>query len=164
MSTEHRYRATITWTGNFGEGTTQYTSYGRDHIISVDGKPDIAGSADPAFHGDLARYNPEDLLVASVSACHMLWYLHFCATAGVVVLAYADDASGIMAMGSAGGMRFTGITLHPKVAITLSSDAVKAKALHHTAHEACFIANSVNFPIEVAAVVEVANDRMPPRS
>ncbi|MGQ9369506.1 OsmC family protein [Azospirillum sp. ST 5-10] len=143
----HRYQATVTWTGNRGEGTAAYRAYGRDHDIAVPGKPLIAGSADPAFRGDPARHNPEDLLVASLSACHMLWYLHLCAAAGIRVVAYADEAAGTMAEDDTGGGRFTGVVLRPAVTVARGSDLARAEALHHEAHRRCFIANSVAFPV-----------------
>ncbi|WP_029010225.1 OsmC family protein [Azospirillum halopraeferens] len=143
----HRYETTVTWTGNRGAGTESYRAYGRDHDITAPGRPVLAGSADPAFRGDPGRYNPEDLLVASLSACHMLWYLHLCATAGVRVVAYADTAAGIMAEDADGGGRFTGVVLRPAVTIARGVDRALAERLHHEAHRKCFIANSVSFPV-----------------
>lgn len=151
----HDYAATVRWTGNQGTGTSGYKAYSRDHDIAVPGKPVIAGSSDPAFRGDPARHNPEDLLVASVSACHMLWYLHLCATAGIAVTAYDDAASGTMAEDATGGGRFTAAILRPRITVAPGSDVARAVALHHEAHEKCFIANSVNFPVTVEPVVEV---------
>lgn len=142
----HRYHVKVVWTGNLGTGTSGYRAYGRDHLISVPGKSDIPGSADPAFRGDAARWNPEDLLVASLSACHKLWYLHFCAVNGIVVTAYEDNAEAMMQVEADGGGRFVGATLRPVVTIS-AGDPEKANALHHDAHEKCFIANSVNFPV-----------------
>ena len=147
MEKKHHYHATITWTGNRGSGTSSYRAYGRDHEISAPGKPVIMASSDPAFHGDPARYNPEDLLVASLSECHMLWYLHLCAVNKVVVVDYRDEASGTMEETAGGGGRFTEVTLRPVITVTAESDVAVAKHLHHEAHEKCFIANSVNFPV-----------------
>jgi len=144
----HTYACALDWTGNTGRGTVEYKAYARDHVFSSPGKPDLPGSADPAFRGDKSRYNPEELLVASVASCHMLWYLHLCAVAGVVVVAYRDDPVGTMVEDTARGGYFTGIVLHPRVTITAGSDAAKARALHEGAHAKCYIANSVNFPIE----------------
>ena len=110
-------------------------------------KPAISGSSDPAFRGNDDRWNPEDLMVAAVSACHKLWYLHLCAVAGVNVVAYVDRAEGVMTEDTKRGGYFIGVTLKPEVTITADSDPAKAAALHHDAHEKCFIANSVNFPI-----------------
>ena len=143
----HRYTAETVWTGDTGQGTAGYRSYSRDHDLKIAGKPVIAGSSDPAFRGDTTRHNPEDLLVASASACHMLWYLHLCSDAGVVVLAYSDEATGTMVEDAARGGYFTQVTLHPRVTIARGSDAAKAAELHHPAHEKCFVANSVNFPV-----------------
>ena len=144
---EHHYAVEIRWTGNLGEGTSSYKSYARTYEIISGSKPVIAGSSDPAFRGDEDRWNPEDLMVAAVSACHKLWYLHLCAVAGVNVVAYVDHAEGVMVEDEQRGGYFTAVALKPQVTITADSDAAKATALHHDAHEKCFIANSVNFPI-----------------
>jgi organic hydroperoxide reductase OsmC/OhrA len=144
---EHAYAARVVWEGNTGEGTARYTGYGREYRVVVDGKPDLAGSADPAFRGDAARHNPEDLFLASLSACHMLFYLSLCARGGVRVLAYEDRARGTLRMEAGGGGRFAEITLHPAVTIAGGSDADLALRLHDRAHELCFIANSVGVPV-----------------
>lgn len=144
---EHHYAVKVVWTGNRGSGTSAYTAYGRQHLISAGSKPDIPGSSDPAFRGDADRWNPEDLLVAAASACHKLWYLHLCAEAGIAVMSYADDAEGTMKEDANGG-RFTRITLRPKVGVRPTDDVEKALALHHVAHEKCYVANSLNFPID----------------
>jgi len=148
--TEHRYAAEIVWTGNRGEGTATYRAYGREHEVRIAGKPPLLGSADPAFRGDASRHNPEDLLLAALSACHLLWYLHLCAEAGVVVTAYEDRAEGRMVQDADGGGRFVEVTLRPRVTLAPGADAAareKAMALHAEAHARCFIARSVNFPV-----------------
>jgi organic hydroperoxide reductase OsmC/OhrA len=142
----HHYRVDVRWTGNRGSGTDGYRNYARDHVIRVAGKPDIAGSSDPAFRGDPSRHNPEEMLVAALSTCHMLAYLHVATTVGVVVTDYADAAEGTMETTGTGG-RFVEVVLRPVVTITAASDADKAAAAHATAHHACFIASSVNFPV-----------------
>lgn len=142
---EHDYRVSVTWTGNKGSGTSGYKTYSRDHTIAAPDKTAIPGSSDPAFLGDRKRWNPEDLLVASASACHQLWYLHLCAEAGISVIAYVDEAEGTMVEGDRG--RFTRIVLRPKVTLRAGDDAGLAARLHHEAHEKCFIANSLNFPV-----------------
>jgi organic hydroperoxide reductase OsmC/OhrA len=149
----HEYRITVTWEGDRGTGTSGYRAYGRDHRIAAAGKPDILASADPHFLGDPARWNPEEMLLASVSACHKLWYLHFCAVSGVIVTAYQDDAEGTMQMDSDGGGRFTEIVLKPRVTIKTGTYPELALELHEDAHEKCFIANSVNFPVRCEAVI-----------
>ena len=151
----HRYRVSVEWTGNHGTGTDGYRNYGREHVIRMQGKPDIAGSSDPMFRGDATRHNPEDMLVAALCTCHMLAYLHVATLAGVVVTAYADAAEGTMETEGNGG-RFTEVVLRPVVTITAASDAAKAQAAHDDAHHACFIAASVNFPVrcEPRIVVE----------
>jgi organic hydroperoxide reductase OsmC/OhrA len=152
----HHYSVAVTWTGNGGPGTASYKSYGRDHRIEAGSKPVIAGSSDPAFRGDAAKWNPEDLLVASLSACHKLWYLHLCATGGVVVVAYADHAEGVMVEDDEKGGFFTQVVLRPHVTIAPGSDPARARDLHHDAHAKCFIANSVNFPVACEPVIESA--------
>ena len=144
---EHYYAVEVRWTGNLGEGTKSYQSYARTYDIISGPKPMISGSSDPAFRGNQDRWNPEDLMVAAVSACHKLWYLHLCAVAGVNVVAYVDRAQGVMIENDKRGGYFTGVTLRPEVTVTADSDTAKAAALHHDAHEKCFIANSVNCPI-----------------
>jgi organic hydroperoxide reductase OsmC/OhrA len=150
---EHLYEACVNWTGNDGEGTKTYKSYRRDHVIEVKGKPQISGSSDPSFRGDPARYNPEDLLVASLSACHMLWYLHLCSANHVTVLDYQDAALGTMRENTDGSGEFVRVVLKPVVTISAESDRAKALALHSEAHHLCFIARSVNFPVELAAKI-----------
>jgi organic hydroperoxide reductase OsmC/OhrA len=154
MDRSHRYAVTIEWTGNDGGGTPDYAAYRRDLAIRGEGKPEIAGSSDAAFRGDPTRYNPEDLLVASLSACHLLWYLHLCATHGISVASYVDHAQGTMVVGPDGGGKFTEVVLRPHVRIA-SGDLARATELHGRAHELCFIANSVNFPVRHEPVVEV---------
>lgn len=158
MPKHHRYESTVRWTGNKGTGTSAYRAYSRDHEIGGPGKPAIPASSDPAFHGDASRYNPEELLVASLSACHMLWYLHLCAVNKVIVLEYEDQAGGVMEETDGGGGRFLEVTLRPHITVTAESDLETAKRLHHDAHEKCFIANSVNFPVGCVPVVRRAGD------
>ncbi len=147
MSREHSYSVNVRWTGNTGTGTTDFRGYKRDHEISVAGKPLIPASSDPTFRGDRTRYNPEELLVASLSACHMLWYLHLSAEAGIVVTDYHDDATGAMLETDDGGGHFTQVTLRPVVKVAGKVDPELAARLHERAHHLCFIANSVNFPV-----------------
>jgi len=146
MTHQHRYRVDVEWTGNRGSGTDGYRNYGRDHVIRIDGKPPIDGSSDPTFRGDASRHNPEDMLVTALSTCHMLSYLHMATVAGVVVTVYRDAAEGTMVTEGDGG-RFVEVVLHPVVTITAASDPARAEAAHEAAHHACFIANSVNFPV-----------------
>lgn len=147
MEKQHHYNATIVWTGNNGTGTDNYKSYERSHKIIIENKSDILCSSDPAFRGDKTKHNPEELLLSVVSSCHMLWYLHLCSEAGVVVLDYTDSATGIMDEGSNGNGRFTKVTLNPVVTVTENTMVDKANELHKKANELCFIANSVNFPV-----------------
>jgi organic hydroperoxide reductase OsmC/OhrA len=152
----HRYEVDVTWTGNQGAGTRTYTAYSRDHEVRAGGKPVLPCSSDPVFRGDGARYSPEDLLVASLSSCHMLWYLHLCAVNNIVVLDYRDHARGVMAEAEDSSGAFTEVVLQPQVIIARGSDVARALALHEDAHAYCFIANSVNFPVKHQAVITVA--------
>jgi organic hydroperoxide reductase OsmC/OhrA len=155
VAREHRYQLTITWTGNRGTGTSGYRQYGRDHEISAEGKSTLVeGSSDPAFLGDPSRFSPEELLVASLSACHMLWFLHLCSDAGIVVTSYRDSATGEMAEYADGAGEFTKVTLHPRIAISDPSRAAATVELHDKAHQFCYIARSVNFPVEHEPTVE----------
>ncbi len=149
---EHNYKLTVTWTGNKGTGTSDYRAYDRNHTISIEGKTELQGSSDPYFRGDKTKHNPEDLLVASLSACHMLSFLHVCVKAGVIVVDYVDHATGIMVDYPDGSGRFTEVTLHPIVTITKESKTDNLHELHKKANELCFIANSVNFPVKHEAV------------
>ncbi len=144
----HYYSLTVNWTGNKGEGTNGYKSYERSHEIVVEGKERIKGSSDPAFLGDSAKHNPEDLLLASISSCHMLWYLHLCSDAGIVVTNYIDNAKGIMEETSDGGGKFTSVTLYPTITLKNIEQLEKANELHNKANELCFIANSLNFIVQ----------------
>lgn len=150
----HHYRVTTNWTGNRGTGTSDYRAYSRDHDLSVEGKyAPISASSDKPFRGDATRYNPEELLVAALSSCHLLSYLHLCADAGISVVEYRDEAEGSMELHKDGSGNFTNVTLNPRVTITDASRIADATALHHTAHEKCFIARSVNFPVENKPIV-----------
>ena len=153
MPKTHSYTTTVTWTGNLGEGTASYRTYSRNHEIQNGIKPAIPGSSDPSFRGDPNRYNPEELLVASLSACHMLWVLHLCAEAGIVVSSYEDAAEGIMDEEPDGSGAFRLVTLRPTMAITDHGRCSDALRLHERAHSLCFIARSVNFPVEVKVTI-----------
>jgi organic hydroperoxide reductase OsmC/OhrA len=146
---QHRYQIITRWTGNLGSGTSSYTAYSRDYELSAPGKDaSISGSSDPAFRGNRGRYNPEELLVASLSACHMLWVLHLCADAGIIVLDYTDEATGEMAEHSDGSGEFTRVVLRPRMVIADRSRTEEATALQDKARQLCFLARSVNFPVE----------------
>jgi organic hydroperoxide reductase OsmC/OhrA len=152
VAREHHYDARVVWTGAAQGGTSSYEAYSREYRAQVEGKPPLEGSSDPMFRGDPKRYNPEDLLVISLSACHMLSYLHLCASAGIEVTAYEDRARGTMAIKDR-KMRFVDVLLEPKVTIA-RGDRGKAIALHEEAHAQCFIASSVNFPVRHQPTVE----------
>lgn len=154
---QHHYNIKMEWKGNLGTGTQDYQSYSRDHEINFAGKQIvIPGSSDPSFQGDATRYNPEELLVASLSSCHMLWYLHLCAVSKINVLAYVDNAEGVMEETKDGSGRIIGVTLFPKITIANKTDdvVILAQKLHLQAHKMCFIANSVNFDVTVEGAVE----------
>ncbi len=151
----HAYSATITWTGDLGQGTANYKAYSRDHEIEVEGKPTLAGSADAAFRGDAGRWNPEDSLLGSISACHMLWFLHLASDAGWLVRSYVDKATAEMQMNPDGSGQFVSALLRPEVEISVGDESL-LDSLHHRAHEMCFIARSLNFDIECKASVKFA--------
>ena len=155
-TTDHAYTVTVTWTGNRGTGTSAYREYDRAHEVSALGKPVLPGSSDPAFQGDRARYNPEEMLVASLSSCHMLWYLHLCSEAGIRVLEYVDCAEGVMQEARTGEGRFVEVVLQPDVLLAPGADRLRARALHEDAHRKCFIANSVNFLVRHDPLIRVA--------
>jgi organic hydroperoxide reductase OsmC/OhrA len=152
MHLEHHYAVSIDWLGNRGSGTSDYKAYGREHSISADGKSTITGSSDRTFRGDAALWNPEELLVASLSQCHMLSYLHEAAVNGIIVTKYSDTATGTMEQTSNGGGHFTLVTLRPIVTIS-AGDVALALALHANANEKCFTASSVNFPVNHEPVI-----------
>jgi organic hydroperoxide reductase OsmC/OhrA len=144
---EHRYALTVRWTGNLGEGTAAYRGYSRDHDVEIPGLPVLKGSADPAFHGDRNRYNPEQLLLAALSQCHMLSFLHVAVKHGVVVTAYEDRASGLMRSNRDGSGQFESVTLKPRVTVADPAAVQLLEELHAEANKVCFIARSVNFPV-----------------
>ncbi|GAA1238270.1 OsmC family protein [Prauserella halophila] len=154
---EHTYTLTLRWTGDRGTGTSGYRDFGRDHDVTADRKPPLAGSADPFFRGDADRWNPEELLLAALAQCHMLSYLAQCARSGVVVTGYADEPAGTMAE-TLGVGEFTSVSLRPVVTVADAGMVEQARELHEPAHEACFIARSVNFPVRHEARIEVADD------
>ncbi|QLE01901.1 OsmC family protein [Galbibacter sp. BG1] len=155
MEKNHFYKITVQWTGNLGKGTRNYRSYTRDHKVEIDGKPDILGSSDPAFLGDKNRHNPEEFFLASIASCHMLWYLHFCAVEGVVITDYRDLAEGVMEEDKSGSGKFTKVVLRPQVEVFSADMKEEAIKLHAKANDYCFIANSLNFPVEHKPVISV---------
>jgi organic hydroperoxide reductase OsmC/OhrA len=158
---EHRYATHLVWEGNRGGGTARYEEYGREHVVRIDGKADLRASADPAFRGDPARHNPEDLLVAALSSCHLLTYLALCARSRIVVTAYEDRAQGTMREDGRGGGRFVEVVLRPAVTVADETMRARAEALHEKAHALCFIAASVSFAVRHEATVRVdARDRV----
>ena len=153
---EHDYKARLIWDGNLGDGTSTYAGYGRKYRVQFDGKPELKGSADPMFRGDRDIYNPEDLFVASLSACHLLSYLALCARSKINVVAYEDDASGVLKLRPDGGGSFESVILRPVVTITPESDERRALELHETAHDLCFIAASVSIPVHHEPQIKIA--------
>ncbi len=156
MTTTHRYELDLEWTGNLGPGTSSYRAYSRAHLVSAPTKAPIEGSSDHAFRGDAARWNPEELLVASLSQCHLLWYLDLSARSGVVVTGYTDHPVGTMAEDADGAGQFVAVVLRP--AVTVADDAMRepAMALHDEVHAKCFIARSVSFPVRHEPTVATA--------
>lgn len=146
MDADHRFVASLTWTGNRGTGTSGYRAYGRDHVVRIAGKPDLLGSAARVFHGDLDRWNPEEMLIAALSACHLLSYLYVAVANGIVVEAYDDSAEGVLVTTPDGAGRFQEVVLRPVVTIS-AGDPEVAMRIHAEANRLCFIASSVNFPV-----------------
>ena|SRR3712207_6105215 len=153
---EHEYALTVTWTGNTGDGTSTYRGYRRTHTVTAEGPPALQCSADRTFHGDRERWNPEQLLLASLAECHMLSYLHVCVDAGVVVTDYVDRATGSMRTEADGSGRFTEVVLRPAVTVADATMVEAGTVAHHRANELCFIANSVNFRVRHEPVVRTA--------
>ena len=156
MSKSHEYKSRLVWNGNLGAGTETYQGYGRDYSISIEGKPDLHGSADPMFRGDPGKHNPEDLLVAALSSCHLLTYLALCARARIKVTSYRDNASGTMITTPDGGGHFTEVVLRPEVIVAEEGMLEKAERFHQAAQKYCFISSSVNFPVRHEARCIVA--------
>lgn len=151
---KHDFAARVEWTGNRGTGTQTYRGYDRTWSIATPGKPPVACSNDPRLGGDPTLHNPEDLLVASLSACHMLWYLHLANAAGIVVESYEDDPLGHGQSTPDGAGRFIGATLRPHIRVRRGADLARADAIHHEIGKVCFIARSVAFPVSYAATYE----------
>jgi organic hydroperoxide reductase OsmC/OhrA len=157
MSKQHRYEVSCVWTGDRGEGTANYRAYDRSYDTATDGRPTLQGSSDPAFRGDAERWNPELLLVAALSQCHLLSYLHQCAVGGVAVVGYSDTAEGTMVQDADGGGHFDEVVLRPVVTVADESMVEKAEQLHAEASARCFIASSVNFPVRHEPRIVVAD-------
>lgn len=155
MNKQHHYHLSLDWTGNTGRGTENYLNYKRDHVIKMVGKPAIALSSDPAFMGDPSKYNPEELLLASLSSCHMLWYLHLCVINNVIVLKYSDHPEGIMDEEADGSGKFTKVILKPEVIVLDKTMISTALELHKEANKKCFIANSMNFTVLHQAIIRI---------
>jgi organic hydroperoxide reductase OsmC/OhrA len=156
MPKTHHYELTVSWTGNTGTGTSSYQAFERSHDVSGAGKPTIPGSADPAFRGATDRWNPEEMLVASLAQCHMLWYLVLCAKEGIIVTDYIDHPSGTLVETPDGGGHFEEVVLQPQVTITTPEKMDRAIALHERAHDLCYVANSVNFDVRAEPTVVTA--------
>ncbi len=151
-----RPEARVVWTGNTGAGTSSYRAYERSHEITGGERAAIAGSSDPLFQGDGSRWSPEDLQVAALSACHMLWYLHLCAQEGVIVTAYEDAATSTLLVERGGDGRVGRVLLRPRATIAAGSDPERARALHAAAHDRCFIANASAIPVVIEPEVAAA--------
>ena len=154
---QHTYSSCIVWTGNTGQGTSAYRAYARTWDVAVPGKAPIHCSNDPLLGGDPARMNPEDLLLSALSACHMLWYLHYASEAGLVVTGYQDTPEGVGEVGRGGAGRFASATLRPRITLKSGADLAVAEAIHHRIHEVCFIARSVNFPVTITPAFVMAD-------
>ncbi|MEO8261048.1 MAG: OsmC family protein [Pseudolysinimonas sp.] len=143
---QHSFAVSVEWTGNRGSGTSGYRAFGRDNLLTAEGKPPIEGSAARVFHGDASRWNPEETLIAALVECHLLSYLYVATQNDIVVVSYTDAAIGILRTEGDGTGHFESVTLRPVVTIS-SGDPEVARALHADANALCFIAASVNFPV-----------------
>ena len=153
MSHKHGFESRVIWTGNRGTGTSAYKAYDRTWDMALPGKPIVHCSNDPMLGGDPSKYNPEDLLISALSSCHMLWYLHLCSQAGVTVIEYEDNAVGIGESEPSGKGKFVEAVLKPKIVVTADSNLEAAHTIHHEIHNYCFIARSVNFPVNIEAEI-----------
>ena len=145
------YRATVEWTG---EGDFAANRYSRAHVWRFDGGAEVPASSSPQVVpvplSNPAGVDPEEALIASASACHMLWFLHLARDAGLVVTRYSDEAVGAMGKDERGRTAFTRIALRPSIEFAGEAPDAEALArLHHAAHEACFIANTLRCEIVV---------------
>jgi Predicted redox protein, regulator of disulfide bond formation len=154
MASAHRFAASLTWTGDRGTGTSATRAYGRDHVVSIPGKPDLLASAARVFHGDADRWNPEEQLLAALAGCHLLSYLYVAVRHGVVVVGYEDAVEGVLEVDPDGAGRFTEVVLRPVVTIA-GGDPDLARGLHEEAHRLCFIAASVAFPVRIEPELRV---------
>ncbi|MFJ5696489.1 OsmC family protein [Arthrobacter sp. NPDC093139] len=161
---QHHYSLTVRWTGNRGSGTSSYREYSRDHDVEIPGLPVLKGSADPTFHGDRSRYNPEQLLLTALAQCHMLSFLHVAVRHRVVVLSYEDHASGLMRLNRDGSGQFETVTLRPHVTVADPVHVALAEQMHREANAVCFIARSVNFPVVHVPVTTTAEGEPPAQS
>ena len=151
MSSAHDFTARIRWTGNTGDGTRHYKAYTRDWALATPGKPEIACTNDPRLGGLPNLYNAEDMLIAALSSCHMLWFLHLASDAGLIVHSYVDEPLGHGTSLPDGTGRFTAATLRPRIGMAAGSDPKLADEVHGRIHAHCFIARSVNFPVTIKA-------------
>lgn len=159
MAPTHHFACRLSWTGAEHGPTVRYRDYSRDYRVEFEGKPPLTGSAAPPFRGDGSLHNPEDLIVAALSACHCLSYLALCARAGVLVVAYTDAATGRMELvgeGDSRGLAFVEAVLRPEVVVAPGTDVAKAERLHDKAHATCFIARSVAFPVRNEPTIRLA--------
>ncbi len=159
MAAGEAHTARIVWTGDLGQGTRSYRGYARTWEVRTPGKPVIRCSNDPMLGGDPGLANPEDMLLAALSACHMLWYLHLASAAAIVVRAYVDNPVGVGETSADGAGRFVSATLHPRIAVEAGADLGVARGLHGEVHRYCFISRSVNFPVVCQPVFSVVKPR-----
>lgn len=151
MPSAHEFSAAIVWTGDRGEGTRRYRGYDRTWRIVTPSKTPVECSNDPMLGGDSSKHNPEDLLLSSLAACHMLWYLHLASGAGIIVRGYEDAPIGVGETGPNGEGRFLRAVLRPNIHVARGTDIAQADSLHSEVHRFCFIARSVTFPVTYEA-------------
>ena len=141
---EHKYQLKLNWTGGSEIDAIQND---RMYEVLIDRKPTIYGSADKPFFGDPEKYNPEDLLLAALSACHMMSFMYVCRKLGIKVYHYEDHATGLLKINQDGTGQFEFAELKPKVKADHMPDGMIFKELNSRAAKLCFIKRSINFTV-----------------
>ncbi|MGV0996986.1 OsmC family protein [Empedobacter falsenii] len=143
----HLFKVALNWIKKESKMDSSTRIYTKSHHISIEGKPDLEVSAAKAFKGDPNLYNPEDLLLSSLTSCHMMSYLYCCAQHKIEVISYQDHSEATLQVNPDGSGKIVKVDLFPDIIISDSSQIELALSLHKKANELCFIANSCNFPV-----------------
>ena len=143
----HLFKVALNWIKKEPQTDSSTRIYTKSHHISIEGKPDLEVSAAKAFKGDPNLYNPEDLLLSSLTSCHMMSYLYCCMQYKIEVISYQDHSEATLQVNPDGSGKIVKVDLFPEIIISNSSQIELALSLHKKANELCFIANSCNFPV-----------------